>query len=116
MSQLLVCVKVIDTQGYGVRSAGSKEAEALDILEQHATEIALILSDLVMPELGGQALFHTLQERVWRVPMVMIAAGHPMERDLRALQAQGLAGWMLKPSTVEDLASTLAQALQNRSS
>ncbi len=115
MSQLLVCVKVIDTQGYGVRSAGSKEAEALDILEQHATEIALILSDLVMPELGGQALFHTLQERVWRVTMVMMT-GHPMERDLRALQAQGLAGWMLKPSTVEDLASTLAQALQNRSS
>ena len=84
--------------------------EALAILEQHATEIALILSDMVMPEMGGHALFHTLQERSWRAPMV-IMTGHPMERELHDLRVQGLAGWLLKPPTVEDLATTIARAL-----
>jgi CheY-like chemotaxis protein len=38
--------------------------EALEMLERH--EVALVLSDVVMPRIGGIALFQTLRERVWR--------------------------------------------------
>ncbi|MCD6344024.1 MAG: PAS domain S-box protein [Anaerolineae bacterium] len=84
--------------------------EALGILEQRAGEVSLVLSDLVMPEMGGQALFHAMQQRGLNLPVVMLS-GHPLESELEALQAQGLAGWLLKPPDLDQLAQLLAQAL-----
>jgi two-component system cell cycle sensor histidine kinase/response regulator CckA len=84
--------------------------EALDILEGRAGEVSLVLSDLVMPEMGGQALFHALRQRGLALPVVMLS-GHPLENELEDLQAQGLAGWLLKPPDLEQLAQLLARAL-----
>jgi two-component system, cell cycle sensor histidine kinase and response regulator CckA len=89
--------------------------EALAVLEQRADEIALVLSDLVMPEMGGQALFHAMQQRGLDLPVVMLS-GHPMENELEVLQAQGLAGWMLKPLDEEQLAQLLARVLPSTKS
>ncbi|MHB1319822.1 MAG: hypothetical protein ACYCYF_14510, partial [Anaerolineae bacterium] len=65
-------------------------------------------------EMGGQALFYALKERGLRVPMLMMT-GHPMDRELLALKAKGLAGWVLKPPSIEDLATALAQAVHGDS-
>jgi DNA-binding NtrC family response regulator len=70
----------------------------------------LVVSDLVMPEMGGQALFHALRQRGLTLPVVMMS-GHPMENEMASLQAQGLAGWLQKPPDIEQLAQLLAQAL-----
>jgi CheY-like chemotaxis protein len=72
--------------------------------------IALVLSDLVMPEMGGKALLQALRERGLTVPF-MILSGHPLEADLQTLQTQGLAGWLLKPTGMEELAAAVAFAL-----
>ncbi|MCP4535767.1 MAG: PAS domain S-box protein, partial [Chloroflexi bacterium] len=85
--------------------------EALEILEQHGGEIALVLSDVVMPKMGGIALFHTLRERGSQVPMLMLT-GHPMEKELESLRAQGLSGWLLKPPNLEELARAVSQAMK----
>jgi CheY-like chemotaxis protein len=61
--------------------------------------------------MGGQALFHALRQRGLTLPVVMLS-GHPMENELVSLQAQGLAGWLLKPPSIEQLAQLLAQALK----
>jgi hypothetical protein len=42
-------------------------------------------------------------------------SGHPMESELKDLQAQGLAGWMLKPPSPEQLAQVVARALRKES-
>jgi two-component system cell cycle sensor histidine kinase/response regulator CckA len=88
--------------------------EALDILERRAGEVSLVLSDLVMPEMGGQALFHAMRQRGLTLPVVMLS-GHPMENELKSLQAEGLAGWMLKPPNLEQLSQTLAQVMREES-
>ncbi|MCD6344005.1 MAG: response regulator, partial [Anaerolineae bacterium] len=85
--------------------------EALAIMGQHADEIALVLTDVVMPEMGGQALFRALRQRGLTLPVVMLT-GHPMEKELENLKAQGLAGWMFKPPDMEQLAELLARVLQ----
>jgi two-component system cell cycle sensor histidine kinase/response regulator CckA len=87
--------------------------EALTILEEGQKKIALVLSDVVMPEMGGMALFHAMRQRNLLVPVVMLT-GHPMAEELGKLQAQGLKAWMLKPPSPEQLAQTLAQALRER--
>ncbi|MBN1179901.1 MAG: response regulator [Anaerolineae bacterium] len=85
--------------------------EALHVLEQHADEVALVLSDLVMPEMGGQALFHAMRQRGLSMPVVVLS-GHPIENDFESLRAQGLSAWMLKPPSIEHMSRLLAQTLQ----
>jgi two-component system cell cycle sensor histidine kinase/response regulator CckA len=103
-----VLMASIESLNYRVLTADTGQ-QALAILEEHA-EVALVVSDLVMPEMGGQALFHALRQRGLTVPVVMLS-GHPMENELVSLQVQGLAGWLLKPPSIEQLAQLLAQAL-----
>jgi two-component system cell cycle sensor histidine kinase/response regulator CckA len=100
---------IIESLNYRVLTADAGQ-QALAILEEHA-EVALVVSDLVMPEMGGQALFHALRQRGLTLPVVMIS-GHPMENELASLQAQGLAGWLLKPPRIEQLAQLLARVLE----
>jgi two-component system cell cycle sensor histidine kinase/response regulator CckA len=84
--------------------------EALTVLEQHIEEIVLILSDVVMPEMGGIALLHALRERGRKVGMVMLT-GHLLERQLEDLRAQGMIEWLPKPPKLEQLAEVVARAL-----
>jgi len=81
------------------------------MLEQHGEEIALVLSDVVMPELGGIALLHTLRERGLSIPVVMLT-GHPLERELADLRAQGVMGWLPKPPSLEQLSQIVGRALK----
>jgi PAS domain S-box-containing protein len=83
-------------------------AEALALLERD--EVDLVLSDVVMPEMGGIALFHTLREKGLEVPVVLLT-GHPMEEELEALLQRGLNGYLLKPPRAEELANLLAELL-----
>jgi len=84
--------------------------EALAVLEERGDEVALVLSDVVMPTLGGIALLHVLRQQGWDTPMIFLT-GHPMEKELEALRAQGVRAWVLKPPSMEQLAEVVAGAL-----
>ncbi len=103
-------VEMLTALNYQPLEAENGQA-ALAFLERDPQGAALVLSDLVMPEMSGQALFRALAARGIRVPDVMLS-GHPMEHELRELQAAGLAGWLMKPPLPEQLAEVLAQALR----
>jgi CheY-like chemotaxis protein len=98
----------------------SNGQQALTIFEQHVSEIrrdadriALVLSDVVMPGMGGVALFHALREKSPEIRVVLLT-GHPLEDELKNLRTQGLGGWLLKPPSLERLAEVMAQALRER--
>lgn len=82
--------------------------EALDVLDQYPN-IALILSDWVMPEMSGLALLEALRARGYTTP-VIVMSGHPVEQELAALGGQ-LAGWVLKPVTPDQLYALVEKAL-----
>jgi len=84
--------------------------EALEILGYAARRVDLVLSDLVMPGMGGQALFRALREQDQEIKVVLIT-GHPLQDELVELEAQGLNGWLLKPVRLEQLAQLLMQVL-----
>ncbi len=105
-----VLAETLRSLNYRVREAANGQ-EALKVLQQSAGEIALVVSDLVMPEMGGQALFHAMRQRGLTLPLVLVS-GHPMENELRSLQEHGLAGWLLKPLDVEQLSHLLARVLR----
>ena len=85
--------------------------QAMEVFEQHAGAIDLVLSDVVMPEMGGKALLHALQEREPAVRLVLLT-GHPQDgQDFEDLRALGLSSWTLKPLSLEQLARIVAEAL-----
>jgi PAS domain S-box-containing protein len=90
--------------------------EALAIFEQHANDpgqkIALVLSDVTMPEMDGQELFHALRQRDPTVKVVLLT-GHLLKEKLESLKAQGLNDWMLKPPLLWQLAQVVAQVLDS---
>ena len=85
--------------------------EALAILRTPNHNVALVLSDVVMPQLGGIPLFHTLREEGLALPIILLT-GHPIESELEPLYAQGLTAWLSKPPTISQLAQTIAEALK----
>ncbi|MFP4394139.1 MAG: PAS domain S-box protein [Anaerolineales bacterium] len=104
--------ETLEQLGYRVLPAANGQ-EALNILALHADKIALVLSDFVMPSMGGRALFGAMRQRGYDLPMVLLS-GHPLENELREMQEQGLAGWMLKPPHIEQLAKVLARVLKDQ--
>jgi len=80
--------------------AASNGAEALRIYEVNASSIALVISDLVMPEMGGVALFQALQQR-WPEVKILFVTGHPMQEDERAILEEGNVHWLQKPFSVQ---------------
>ncbi len=83
--------------------------EALEIVEREPG-IALIISDVVMPVMGGVALFHALREMQFPAPMLLLT-GHLMGGELEGLRELGLKGWVIKPPDLEQLTRMIAQAL-----
>jgi len=55
-------VAVLTGLGYRVMTANNGE-EAVALFEEHESEIDLILSDTIMPKLGGKELFETVHRR-----------------------------------------------------
>jgi CheY-like chemotaxis protein len=43
---------------------------------------------------------------------VILLTGHPMDKELEELRAQGLSAWLTKPPSIEHLAQVLADALR----
>jgi PAS domain S-box-containing protein len=84
--------------------------EALTTLVARATEIELVLSDAVMPKMGGVALLHAMRKQKLKIPLVLLT-GHPLGKELENLEALGLAGWLPKPPTLVNLSRLLAQVL-----
>jgi two-component system cell cycle sensor histidine kinase/response regulator CckA len=103
-------VETLEQLNYRVLEAANGR-DGLEILDQH--EVALVLSDVVMPEMGGIALFRTMKREGVAVPMVLLT-GHPMEKELQDLQTEGLSAWLIKPSSLEQLAKVIAQILNEK--
>ncbi len=88
----------------------SNGRKALTCLAEQNNAVNLILSDAIMPEMGGVDLFHRLQQRGLDIPFVMIT-GHGVSNDIEKLRALGLHGWLTKPPDLVKLSQVLQQAL-----
>ncbi len=102
-------VQSLDALGYLVLAAANGR-EALPIFERHADEIALVLSDMVMPGMGGVALLHTLRNQGWIGPAIILT-GHPLRGENGDLPSGGVVEWLQKPIDLEKLAQMLARII-----
>jgi signal transduction histidine kinase/ActR/RegA family two-component response regulator len=87
--------------------------EALAILQRRQQEFDLVLSDLIMPEMGGRALQQALRAKSVSMPIVFLS-GHPMDLEPLASEQDEFTSWLQKPVNLENLARLLARILAMR--
>ncbi len=98
--------------GYRIYTAADG-IEALEILDQQANTISLMLSDLVMPRMGGVELAQAARRRHPTLKIVMMT-GHPLRESEVELRLAGIEGWVRKPFSIGELADQVRAVLGAR--
>jgi len=101
--------RILEKHGYRVIQAADG-AEALQLLRQHGSEIALVVSDVVMPRMGGRELYASLRDEGFRMPF-LFTSGYTdrMASDTVALDPS--VPVLPKPWTWTELTASVRAAL-----
>jgi len=100
---------MLESLNYRVLTAADgQKAQALYWLYQD--DIALVLTDVVMPKMGGFDLLRALKGQGLDVQAVMMT-GYPIGRT-QEICPEGVAGWLEKPLRIDQLGRVLSEALK----
>jgi len=105
-----VATSMLEMLGYRVLAANNGQ-QALKQYREHQHEIALVLTDLRMPEMGGVALSQALQKET-PAPTVVAMTGYPLEDETSEILSQNFTSWVQKPLNMASLGQIINQGLQ----
>ncbi|QDG51989.1 PAS domain S-box protein [Persicimonas caeni] len=101
--------RALSRQGYRVLVTKSG-TEALDVLERADISIDVVVSDVVMPELGGLELAAIIDER-WPQIRVLLISGYPSRDVLDADALEIATPFLPKPFGFDELCQKVAELL-----
>jgi PAS domain S-box-containing protein len=93
--------EALDTLGYDVLTAGSG-AQGIDVFRMHAAHINLVILDMIMPDLDGSDVFHTLRA-IDPQAHVALCSGFSNNGSAEDLLGQGALGFLQKPFSIKTL-------------
>jgi two-component system OmpR family response regulator len=99
----------LERAGYRVLQATSWES-ALTLSEPGSENVALIVTDLVMPDRAGVQVFAQLRGRYGPIPAIVLSA-YPRVMRLLDGVLEGVVDWIQKPLEVSALVSAVDAAL-----
>ena len=105
-----VAAKLLRARGYEVIEAGSGE-EALELCQEHAGEIDLMISDVVMPGMQGPDLLKQARQYLAGAP-VMFISGYAEAEFSNLLEGETNISFLPKPIDIKTLAERVKQELQ----
>ena len=101
-------VTALDLLGYRTLSAADGK-EALEVFLERRAEIALVMSDVVMPEMGGVELLEKIRKEDPSARVVLVT-GYGARVDREFIDEE-IRGWLDKPWTLPELAETVKDSL-----
>jgi two-component system, NtrC family, response regulator AtoC len=101
-----VLAAMLKREGYEVTTAADGE-QALAALQK--TPVHVVVTDLVMPRLGGMELLRRVSQEFQDVPVIVITAHGSVDSAVAALKA-GAFDYITKPFEQEDLKKVIAKA------
>jgi CheY-like chemotaxis protein len=105
-------VRVLTREGYDCLEARNG-IEALRLLEQSSRRVDLIVSDVVMPELGGRALAERVEELGYGIP-ILFMSGYTDDEVLRRGLLDPGSRMIEKPMQVEVLLQKVRELVPER--
>ena len=100
--------RALRTRGYTVLEAGSG-VEALDVAEENAGAIDLIVSDVVMPEMDGPTMFGELRKRGIKAKVIFVS-GYAEDAFAKNLPEGEDFGFLPKPFSLKQLIEAVKNA------
>jgi CheY-like chemotaxis protein len=85
-------------------------AAALEVFRERRGELSLVLLDLTLPGLGGEAVLAELENDGSKVPVVVVS-GYDALTVRRQIAGRRVAGFLAKPYGLEQLRTALREAL-----
>jgi PAS domain S-box-containing protein len=104
--------QTLEAFGYKVLLAGDG-AEAIAIYAEHQKSIAVVLTDIMMPVLDGQATIQVLRRINPRI-RIIVASGIAANRGMATDAAKAVKHYLAKPYTAVTLLTTLRKVLRER--
>lgn len=86
--------------------------EALQMIDQAAEPYQLIMCDIIMPRLDGEAVLTELRRRDYPAAVIMLTALGQDDMIVRCLR-QGACDYLVKPVGIDELTAAAANALQH---
>ena len=105
-----VCAAFAQRLGFQTITAADGE-EGLRLFERHADEIDCVLLDLTMPRMDGISALREMKRLRPDIP-VILCSGYNEQEATQHFTNEGLAGFLQKPYTLEDLKNKIAPVLK----
>lgn len=102
-------VSLLEAQNYHALEA-TNGLQALQVHERASEHIALTISDIVMPEMGGMTLFRELKEKRPDIKVLFIT-GHPMDMEDQMILEVGSIRWIAKPFSSRQILGAIKSLL-----
>ena len=101
--------RILENAGYSVMTAVSGR-EAVEIYHERGSEIALVILDLIMPEMGGE---ECLDELLKVDPLVktLVASGFAIKGETKAFIDKEAKGRVTKPFDMRELLGSVRRVL-----
>lgn len=104
-----LCRQVLETCGFKVIEA-SNGIEALEIYENQAEEIDILMTDIVMPKMGGKELAERIRE-ISPDMLILFMSGYPNDQGTREGLSEADVNYLQKPFTINTLTEKLKKFL-----
>jgi two-component system, cell cycle sensor histidine kinase and response regulator CckA len=101
---------ILEALGYRVLMAADGNA-ALALFRAQPQNIALVVSDLVLPRMTGPDLYDVLKTERTDIKM-LIMSGYPLDDESENLHRHGITHWIQKPFSMAQLDQALRTTLE----
>lgn len=103
--------RVLRTESIGEALLCSDPREVEGLLEAH--EVSVVLLDLIMPHLSGEAVLGAIVSRQADIPVIVVTATDQIDTAVRCVKA-GAFDYLVKPVDFSRLIAAIVRALQQR--
>jgi two-component system cell cycle sensor histidine kinase/response regulator CckA len=99
----------LESLGYRVVLAEDGR-EGVARFQEHHVALGVVLLDMVMPNMGGQAAFEAMRAIDDHVPIIL-CSGYAADAAVREMLERGLAGFLAKPYRLAQLEELLTRMM-----
>ncbi len=85
--------------------------EALDIIESKSDEIAIVISDQIMPNSSGVELLAQIKDKHYNIIRILTTAYSSLENNIAAINKSNIYAYLTKPWNLEETRDILFRAL-----
>ena len=103
-------VRTLSNQGYSIIEANDG-LRGYELALRHSAEIDLVVTDVIMPRLGGAEMIRRLRLSIPNLKVVYVSGHSEDELDASDIEGEGTA-FLYKPFNLEVLSSTVRDLLQ----